>query len=179
MHSNLDRVELLLNGTSLGAQDVPRFLHAEWKVKYAPGTIEARGFRDGRHVLTTTRATTGAPARIALRPDRTRIAADGEDVSLITVEVQDEQGRVVPTAGNEITFRITGNGRLIGVGNGDPSSHESDHGSIRSAFNGLAMAIVQASKEPGDLAVEASSPALVSASVSIACERVSLRPAVA
>jgi beta-galactosidase len=179
VHSNLDRVELLLNGTSLGAQDVPRFLHAEWKVKYAPGTIEARGFRDGRHVLTTTRATTGAPARIALRPDRTRIAADGEDVSLITVEVQDEQGRVVPTAGNEITFRITGNGRLIGVGNGDPSSHESDHGSIRSAFNGLAMAIVQASKEPGDLAVEASSPALVSASVSIACERVSLRPAVA
>ena len=179
VHSNLDRVELLLNGRSLGTQEVPRFSHAAWKVKYAPGTIEARGFKAGRQVLTATHATTGTPARIALRPDRARIAADGEDVSLIAVEVQDGQGRVVPTAGNEITFRITGNGRLIGVGNGDPSSHESDHGNVRSAFNGLAMAIVQASKEPGDLTVEASSPGLELASLRIACESSRLRPAVA
>ncbi len=178
-HTNLDRVELFLNGKSLGAKNVPRFSHVSWKVKYAPGTIEARGFKAGRQVLTASRTTTAAPSRIALRPDRARIAADGEDVSLITVEVQDDQGRVVPTAGNEVAFRVAGNGRLIGLGNGDPSCHESDHGATRSAFNGLAMAIVQASKEPGELVVEASSRGLESGSVRIACEAAKLRPAVA
>ena len=177
-HTNLDRVELFLNGKSLGAHDVPRLSHAAWKVPYTPGTIEARGFKAGRHVLTASRVTTGAPARIVLRPDRASIAADGEDVSLITVEVHDDQDRVVPTAGNEISFRVTGNGRLIGVGNGDPSSHESDHGTTRSAFNGLAMAIVQASRQPGELVVEASSPGLEPRSVRINCEAAKLRPAV-
>ena len=177
-HTNLDRVELLLNGKSLGVRDVPRFSRAAWKVPFAPGTIEVRGFKAGRQVLTASRTTTGAPARIALHPDRARIAADGEDVSLIIVEVQDDQGRVVPTAGNEISFRVTGNGRLIGLGNGDPSCHESDHGTTRSAFNGLAMAIVQASKQPGELAVEASSPGLEPGSANITCEAATLRPAV-
>ncbi|HEV2424957.1 MAG TPA: beta-galactosidase GalA [Terriglobia bacterium] len=178
-HTNLDRVELLLNGRSLGASDVQGFSHVSWKVSYAPGTIEARAFKGGRQVLTVTHTTTGAPARIVLRPDRQHIAADGEDVSLITVEVQDDQGRAVPTASNEITFRVSGNGRLIGVGNGDPSSHESDHGSTRRLFNGLAMAIVQASKEPGDLVLGASSPGLESGSANIVCEAARLRPAVA
>jgi len=178
VHSNLDRVELFLNGRSLGSREVPRFSHAEWKVKYAPGTLEARGFKDGRQILTSIRTTTGAPARLALHADRTHIAADGEDVSLITVEVQDQQGRVVPTAGNAISFRITGNGRLIGVGNGDPSSHEPDHGSTRSAFNGFAMAIVQAPTQPGSLQVEAFASGLDSASVSITCESARLRPTV-
>jgi beta-galactosidase len=76
--------------------------------------------------LTARRETTGAPARIILRPDRQKISADGEDVSLVAVEVVDSKGRIVSTAGNLITFAVTGNGRLIGVGNGDPSCHEPD-----------------------------------------------------
>ncbi len=137
-HTNLERVELFVNGQSAGAQDVARNSHAAWKVKYAAGLIEARGYKDGQVVLTAKRETTGAPASIILRPDRQRIAADGEDVSLITVEIVDSKGRIVPTAGNEVTFAVSGNGRLIGVGNGDPSCHEPDHGSRRSAFNGFA-----------------------------------------
>jgi len=85
---------------------------------------------------------------------------------------------VVPVAGNEVTFKVAG-GRLIGVGNGDPSCHESDKGDKRSAFNGLGMAIVQATKQAGDLLVEASSPGLTAASVTIRCQAVELRPAVA
>lgn len=178
VHSNLDRVELFLNGTSLGAKDVPRNSHVAWKVKYQPGTIEAHGFNVGRPSLSAKRETTGPAAKIALRPDRALIAADGEDVSLLTIEVQDQQGRGVPTADNEITFRIRGNGKLIGVGNGDPSSHESDKGDKRKVFNGLCMAIVQASRTPGELRVEASSPGLEAASLVITCEPAQPRPAV-
>jgi hypothetical protein len=74
-HSNLDRVELFLNGRSLGSQDVPRNSHVAWKVKYEPGPIEARGYKGAQQVLTSRRETTGAPAALALRPDRIRISA--------------------------------------------------------------------------------------------------------
>ncbi len=169
-HTNLDRVELFVNGQSAGAQDVARNSHAAWKVKYAVGLIEARGYKDGQVVLTAKRETTGAPASIVLRPDRQRIAADGEDVSLVAVEVVDSKGRIVSTAGNLVTFAVSGNGRLIGVGNGDPSCHEPDHGSKRSAFNGLCMAIVQASKQEGELKLVAISPGLKGGAVTITCE---------
>jgi beta-galactosidase len=96
----------------------------------------------------------------------------------VTVEVVDAQGRVVPIADNEITFRVTGSGKLIGVGNGDPSSHESDKAEKRRAFNGLCMAIVQASKTAGDLVAEASSPGLRGASVTIGCRAASVRAAI-
>jgi beta-galactosidase len=179
VHSNLDSVELLLNGKKLGAQDVPRNSHLAWKVKYKPGAIEARGFRGGKHVWTARRETAGPPAKLVLRPDRARIAADGEDVSMVSVEVLDHEGRLAPTADNEIIFSVSGNGRLIGVGNGDPSSHESDKGAQRRAFNGLCMAIVQAMKQPGELTLRVSSPQLEPAAVSITCQAAQPRPAVA
>jgi beta-galactosidase len=182
--SNLDSVELFLNGTSLGSRTMKRDSHVEWKVKYAPGTIEARGSKDGTVVLTDKRETTGSPARLVLRADREKIAADGEDVSVVSVEVADSQGRTVPVAMNQVDFKLTGTGRLIGVGNGDPSCHEPDKpaapdGAQRSAFNGLCMAIVQALKQPGEIRVEASSPGIEGASVVIQGEKTSLRPAVA
>ena len=115
----------------------------------------------------------------SLRPDRSRIFADGEDVSMVTVEIVDAQGRRVPTAGNEVTFQVAGKGKLLGVGNGDPSCHEPDKGDKRSAFNGLAMAIVRAAKEAGEISVMASSPGLESATVIINAAPAKLRPAVA
>ena len=82
VHSNLDRVELFHNGQSLGAKDMPKDQHLAWNVKYAPGTIEARGYKDGKQVLTAKRETTGPAAKLVLRPDRQEIAADGEDVAV-------------------------------------------------------------------------------------------------
>jgi beta-galactosidase len=183
-HSNLDSVELFLNGTSLGSKPVQRNSHVEWKLKYAPGAIEARGSKDGKVVLTDRRETTGEPARLVLRADRQKIAADGEDVSVVTVEVADAQGRAVPVASNGVTFKLSGPGRLIGVGNGDPSCHEPDKPDSpseaqRSAFNGLCMAIVQALKQPGEIRVEASAPGIESASMVIEGEVAKARPAVA
>ena len=178
-HTNLESVELFLNGQSLGSQQVKRDSHVAWKVKYAPGTLQARGHQDRREALTASRETTGAPAQIELRPDRQKIAADGEDVSILQVRVVDHEGRVVPVADNEIAFQISGAGRLIGVGNGDPSSHEPDKANQRRAFNGLCVAIVQSRKDAGEVKVQATSPGLASAAAVIQCERVTPRPAVA
>ena len=178
-YSNLEKIELFLNGKSLGAQTMKRDSHVEWKVKYTPGVIEARGYRNGRLVLTDRWETTGAPARIVLQPDRRRIAADGEDVSVLAVSVVDAKGRVVPLADNEIEFQVSGNGKVIGVGNGNPSSHEADKARQRRAFNGLCVAIVQSAKQAGEIEVLATSPGLESATGAIQCERVAPRPAVA
>jgi len=178
-HTNLERVELLLNGRSLGTQEVPHNSHLCWKVKYAPGVLEARGFQNGRRVLTARRETVGQAAGIVLVPDRQAISADGEDVAMIEVRVVDQEGRVAPQADNEITFRVSGAGKLIGVGNGNPTSHEADKGQIRRAFNGLCQAIVQAAREAGEIRVEAESPGLKPAVLMIPVGKARLRPAVA
>ena len=179
VHSNLDRVELLLNGKSLGAKEMKKDAHLAWNVPYAPGAIEARGYKDGKLAMTVRRETTGAPAALAITVDRNAISADGEDVAMFAVEVRDAQGRMVPITDNLVTFSVAGEGRLIGVGNGDPTDQESDKGTSRKAFSGLCMAIIQATKSAGSITVEASSPDLKSARATIAAEAVTLRPQVA
>jgi beta-galactosidase len=184
VHSNLDSVELFLNGQSQGSQKVQPLTHLEWRVKYEPGMLEARGTKDGKVVLTDKRETTGAPASIRLTPDRTEINADGEDLAILTVEALDAGGRTVPTADRLICFRVSGEGKLIGVGNGDPNCQESDKEPQRSLFNGLAQVIVQGTRTPGAITIEAYTkerprPQLPSTTVTIATRKVELRPSVA
>lgn len=124
--TNCDEVELFLNGKSMGRKAVPLDSHARWSVDYAPGELSAVGYKAGKVAANAKVETTGAPAAVKLVPDRTEINADGEDISIVTVEIVDSSGRVVPTADNDITFDLTGDGRIIGVGNGSPASHEPD-----------------------------------------------------
>ena len=124
--SNCDEVELFLNGRSLGRQSMKRDSELKWKVAYAPGTLSARGYRDGKLAAEAKVETTGAPASVQLKPDHSEVAADGESVAVFTVSVADADGRIVPTAGNMVSFELNGPGRIRGVGNGDPSSHEPD-----------------------------------------------------
>ncbi len=123
--SNHEAVELFLNGASLGKKDLPRNGHLEWEVAYAPGVLEARGYRGGEVVATTRVETTGPATQLVLTPDRPAIAADSADVAVFTVSARDAQGRSVPVADQLVQFHVTG-GRVIGVGNGDPASHEVD-----------------------------------------------------
>jgi beta-galactosidase len=125
-YGNCEEVELFLNGRSLGRKPMPRLSHIQWNVSYEAGKLEARGFRGGRQVSTASVETTGKPASITLSADRTQIRADGRDLSVVTVAATDAKGRAHPTAGDEIIFEVEGPGRIIGVGNGDPSSHEKD-----------------------------------------------------
>jgi beta-galactosidase len=179
VHSNLDKVELLFNGESLGTKDVKKDSHLAWIVKYAPGTIEARGFKDGKLVMTTKRETTGAAAKLVVSADRLEVSADGEDVAMFAVEVRDAQDRVVPVTDSEVTFRVTGEGKLIGTGNGDPTNQEPDKGTSRKAFSGLCMGLVQSTKTAGNITVEVTSPGLAPGSATIAAKGKTLRPQVA
>jgi beta-galactosidase len=152
-------------------------------VKYEPGVLEARGTKDGKIVLAEKRETTGKPESIRLTADRPEINADGEDVAVLRVEVLDKEGRPIPTADNMISFKITGEGHLIGVGNGDPNCQESDKEPKRSLFNGLAQVIVQASRTPGTITVEAYTenwppPKLPATHITITTKKVDLRASV-
>jgi len=124
--SNCEEVELFLNGQSLGKKSMPRNSHLRWKVTYAAGTLSAKACNAGQVVAEDKVETTGPAAAIKLIPDRPAIKADGEDLGIITVEVTDDHGRVVPVAGNLVDFELSGPGRILGVGNGDPSCHEAD-----------------------------------------------------
>ena len=167
-YSNCKQVELFLNGESLGKKSMAQYAHLEWQVKYAPGTLSAVGYDSGGAITARTSVeTTGEPAAILLEPEQQAIAADGSDISLVTVRIVDAQGRTVPVADNQITFNVSGAGHLLGVGNGDPNSHESDKGQQRCAFNGLCLAIVQSSGSPGAITIQANSPGLRSATAEI------------
>jgi beta-galactosidase len=152
--------------------------HLAWNVKYAPGAIEARGYKDGKVVATTKRETTGKAAKLVMTADRSTISADGEDVTMFAVEVRDARDRVVPITESDVTFKVTGAGKLIGTGNGDPTNQQPDKGSSRKAFSGYCMALVQSAKTGGDITVEATSPGLGSSRVTIAAKQVELRPQV-
>jgi len=118
------------------------------------------GTRAGVAAATAEVSTTGEPASIRLSADRTEIAADRRDVAHIMVEVLDPQGRVVPTGENEIAFDLLGEGKLIGVDNGNPQSHAGYKTNRCQAFNGLCLAVVQSTARPGSIRITASSTAL-------------------
>jgi beta-galactosidase len=167
VQSNCDEVELILNGESLGRKKVTPRQHLEWTVKYVPGTLLAKGFKAGTQILTDQVETTSAAAGLTFTTDRAQISADGEDVTLITVSAIDARGRRVPTADNKITFRLSGPARIIGVGNGNPSSHESDKVPARTLFNGLAQVIIQSNRSAGLVELTATSENLRPAAMQI------------
>lgn len=160
VHANVDRVELFLNGRSLGAKDVVRNRHLAWDVVWEPGVIEARGTLNGRPLPPVRRETAGPAARLALTADRTRLTADRRDLAMLKVEVFDARGRPVPRAAVPVTFEVEGPGRILGVGNGDPTSHEPDRASRRLTFNGLCQAILQTTTDAGPIRVVATAPGL-------------------
>jgi beta-galactosidase len=188
--TNCDTVELFLNGKSFGVKGyafprlgmeksygnypssamLPRStadLHLSWDVPYESGALKAVGMKNGQLASTVEVFTAGDPAAVAISVDRDRIVADRRDVSHFTTEIVDDAGRTVPTADDEITFGVEGPGRLIGLDNGDPKSHESYKAKSRKAFNGRCLAIVQSAADPGEVRITASSQRLKSGSCSI------------
>lgn len=126
VYSNAEQVELLLNGKSLGRKTMPRQGHLEWEVAYAPGTLVARGFRGATVVAEDKVVTTTAPRTLRLTPPSDVLETGGAGAAAVSVSVLDAAGAPVPTASNPVMFKIERGGRIIGVGNGDPSSHEQD-----------------------------------------------------
>jgi len=189
-YTNCDTVELFLNGKSLGVKgyEFPRAgmegtwgnlpararalkttsdLHLAWDVPFEPGTLKAVAIKDGKVAATAEVATTGEPAIVSVSVDRNTIRRDRRDVAHVTVDIRDAEGIIVPTSNNQITFEVLGEGRLIGVDNGDPFSHEDYKSNKRNTFNGLCLAIIQSTARAGNISVTASSPGLRTGTVTI------------
>lgn len=168
VNSNADEVELFLNEKSLGKKTMERNSHLQWNVLYEPGTLEAIAYKKGKKI-TAKIETTGQATTVVLSPDKTILMADGKDATVVNISITDEKGREVPTANNLLAFTISENAKIIGVGNGDPSSHEADtckEGNWqRSAFNGKCQVIIQAGKNVGDIKLEVKSNGMKSGAV--------------
>ena len=183
-YSNLDEIELLVNGKSAGRQTMRRNGHVQWTVPYGPGSIEARGFRKGKVALVEQRETTGPAVKLKLTPNRTVARANREDLISVQVEALDGRNRPVPIAADLVRFQLEGVGRMVGVGNGDPGCVEADkpetpHNGQRSLFAGLAMVYIQTLDQAGAIHLQASSNGLDTAYVSLTSEASTVRPRLA
>lgn len=185
VYSNAVSVQLFLNGKSLGTKNVPTSAspmgrvwrgHVEWNVPYQAGNITAIGYdSNGKSIGSDTRVTAAQAAAIKLSvefPASSQLQSNGVDVGLITCEIVDSNGYVVPTASNVITFTLSGSGQILGTGNGNPNSHDPDYPinpqrAVRSSFNGLARVVIQSSTQPGTITVSAQSTGLRSDSVNL------------
>lgn len=176
--SNAGRVRLRLNGRVVAEQDCDPIMGATVRTIYEPGVIEAEALRGGEVVARAIHRTAGKPVALRLTPTRKSLRGDGEDVAAFTVDCVDARGLHVPTADARVRLGVV-RGTVLGLGNGDPNSHESEKGNERSLFNGLAQVIVRADAGEGSLAVEASAPGLRSARASVPVRQVSPPPALA
>ena len=189
-YTSCDEVELFLNGRSLGRKkrwaepvvlpvgttvsESRKFTskyRLRWDVVYEPGVLRAVGFKNTVPVKTAEVRTAGPPARITLIPDRAAIRADGEDLSFITVRVEDGEGNFCPLADNLVRFQVTGAGRIEAVGNGNAATVEPFQADHRKAFNGLCMLIVRSvGGQTGEVRVAASSDGLRPAETTLETE---------
>ena len=189
VYTNAEEVELFLNGRSLGRKKkgepyvIPvgkkisedlRFTtkyRIVWEVPYAPGTLTAVAFAGGRTVASTEVRTAGAPARVVLVPDRTTLHADGEDLSFVTVRIEDAEGNLVPGADNLVRFAVEGAGRVAAVDNGNAASLEPFQAKERKAFAGLALLVVRSNRGvSGSIRVQATSEGLAAAEAVLKAE---------
>lgn len=173
-YSNCDEVELTVNGHKLGRQTMPKNGHLKWKAVYQPGKVVATGYKNGKKILTETIETTKPAAQVVPKTDRQTITADGRDIAVITIEIQDDKGRIVPDACLPLTFRLEGDGHIIGVGNGDPAYLGADHPKDNDckefqipAFNGLAQLLIQSGHNPSTLTLRVISDGLKTGTIHV------------
>jgi beta-galactosidase len=190
-YTNSDEVELFVNGKSLGRK--PRFsepveipvgpnasqdrkfsskYRLQWQVPYQPGSLKVVAYQGGKQVAVDEVRTAGAPARVKLTPDRAAIHADGDDLSFVTVRIEDKDGNLCPMSDNLVKFNVTGAGSIRAVDNGNAATVEPFHADHRKAFSGLALLIVSSQKgQPGKIHVTATSDGLTAGTTDITTQR--------
>ena len=175
--SNADSIKLLVNGKTVSGQKADKYEMNTWFVPYTPGSLEAVGYKNGKIISRFKTETTGEPVTLQLIPDHTVLKNDGWDALPVTVQVVDSKGRPVPTANLPVQFEISGAGRIIGLGNGDPNSHEPEKGNRRSLFNGLAQVILQSNEgETAPVVLTATAPGLKPATITLQVQAVAPIP---
>jgi len=158
-YTNCDEVRLFLNDKPLESRNFSntKKVSLRWKIPFIPGTLKAEGYHNGRLVATDLVKTAGDAANVELSADRKTIHADGKDLSFITVKITDEHHTVVPDADHLVHFEIEGEGKIVGVGNGNAMSLEPAKGKERRAFSGMCQVIIQSSGKKGNIVLKATS----------------------
>ena len=171
--TNCDAAELYLNGRLIGRKEGDLVIDTpEWLVDFEPGVISAKGYKNGTLAAVAEQKTAGEPFAVSLSLSKEEIKNDGQDTVAVNVSVVDRNGTVVPYAENTVHFNIIGDGRLLGVGNGNPNSHESDTLPKRRAFAGMCQALVSSNLGAKELKVKVHSDGLMSAVADLAIKEV-------
>jgi beta-galactosidase len=190
-YTNADEVELFVNDRSLGRKrrgsepmEIPVGKNVSpalkfsskyrllWSVPYQPGVLRAVAFKDGAPVASQVVRTASAPARVRLIPDRMRIQADGDDLSFVTVRIEDRDGNLCPLADNLVRFSVEGAGQIAAVDNGNPATLEPFQASQRQAFNGLCLLIVRSKRrEAGEIRITATSDGVLPSQAAVVSVR--------
>jgi beta-galactosidase len=170
VYAGTEKVRLYLNDKLVGEMPAQQERKAVFTVPYAPGTLKAVGVNGDREVATSVLQTTGEAAKLKLTADRSTLHADGEDLSFITVEAADPQGRPRLDATQEVQFSISGPGTIVAVGNGDQQSTESYQGDHRALFGGRAVVVVRSSRTQGPIHLKAMAAGLSAGDVTVRSE---------
>jgi Beta-galactosidase/beta-glucuronidase len=167
-YNHADEVELFLNGVSLGKRSKQNDdMHVMWRVPYVPGTLKAVSRKGGKVILNKEIKTAGEAVSIRLTPDRSTIAADGKDLSFVTVELLDKDGNICPLANQLVKFTLEGEGNIAGTDNGDQNDHISLKKPERHLFYGKCLVIVQSGAKAGTINLKASVDGLPAQKVAI------------
>jgi beta-galactosidase len=186
-YTNCDEAELFLNGRSLGKKtrfsepvEIPvgpnvsetkKFMtkyRLKWDVPYEPGVLRVVAYQKGSQAAAKEVHTAGLPWRVRLTPDRTRIAADGDDLCFVTVRIEDQQGHLCPMADDMVRFKVGGAGSIAAVDNGNAASTEPFQADHRKAFNGMCLLIVRSKRgKRGIIRIAADSDGLRGAEISV------------
>lgn len=174
VYTNYPSAELFINGKSWGKKSVnKKILLDKYRLRwedavYEPGEVKVVAYdENGKAAETKYIKTAGQPASIQLEPSHTKLSANGEDLSFVTVSILDKDGNICPMADNLVQFTVTGSGKLRAVDNGNAASLEPFEASYRKAFAGKCMAIIQSADQAGTITLQASGAGLKAATVTI------------
>lgn len=171
LYSNCYKVELFLNGVSLGEKlqtNIGNKYQFEYSVTYTKGTLVANGYNQNGDIIAQDIIYTsqGTPTTTKLSSDKTNVNINSDDLIFITCDLVDKNGVVVPTANNKITFTVEG-GIIIGTDNGDATCVEKYRTNIKSAFNGKVLCVVKHNGVSGNMIIKANGDNLTEQSITI------------
>ncbi|APZ45483.1 glycosyl hydrolase family 2 [Polaribacter reichenbachii] len=174
-YTNCEEAELFLNNVSLGKQKLADVIETDhilkWLVPYKNGELKIVGYNKGKKVdeyfLNTHN---DKVAKIDISSTKQTLKADGTDVSVITIKLLDKNGNLIIDADKEVTFKLSGPAKNIGIDNGWEMNTQSHKSNSTITHNGKAILIVQATKERGEIKVSATSSTVKSKDLKISAE---------
>ncbi|HTG67447.1 MAG TPA: DUF4982 domain-containing protein, partial [Flavobacterium sp.] len=169
VYSKYPKVRLYLNDKLIGEKEtrLSQEFKATFAIPYASGKLRTVGVENNKEVESVLLQTAQKPTKIKLTADRKEIAADGQDLSYITVEITDDKGILNPNAANQLKFNVSGPGVIVGVDNANLKDTDLYAADTRKAWKGKALLIVKSTRGVGEISVEVTSPNLVKGRIKI------------